>query len=187
MRKRYWVLLAIMMFGGAGNLIGGTDTSARASIDQRSQPSVVRSALPATPRFDATLFVSANSLNLREGPSTGARVITSLERNTQVLAGERQGNWVLVSANGQVGWVSGDYLSGAPAAAIVTAPRRSPPPQSQPRQQMVQQQNAASCPSRQYCTRIGTCAEARWYLANCSWGHKLDADSDGVPCETICR
>lgn len=43
-----------------------------------------------------------------------------------------------------------------------------------------------SCSGRKTCTRIGSCDEAYWYLANCSWGGKLDRDNDGVPCETIC-
>jgi hypothetical protein len=36
------------------------------------------------PRFDATMYVSASSLNLREAPDTGGRVLTSLPRNTRV-------------------------------------------------------------------------------------------------------
>lgn len=41
-----------------------------------------------------------------------------------------------------------------------------------------------SCVPRRTCKIIATCEEARWYLANCSWGSKLDRDSDGVPCES---
>ncbi|MBF0679596.1 MAG: excalibur calcium-binding domain-containing protein [Devosia sp.] len=44
-----------------------------------------------------------------------------------------------------------------------------------------------SCQPRKTCGRIGSCQEARWYLHNCSWGGRLDGDSDGVPCESICR
>ncbi len=69
MRKRYWVLLAIMMFGGAGDLIGGTDTPGRATVDPAVSPAVVRVDVPAAPRFDATMVVSASSLNLLMAPS----------------------------------------------------------------------------------------------------------------------
>lgn len=182
MRKLFWVFAGIMLLGALGNLIGGTDTPVRASVDPGTGPALVRADVPAAPRFDATLYVSANSLNLREAPTTGARVLTTLPRNTQVLAGERRSGWVLVSTNGRVGWVSDDYLSGTPVA-----PAFSVPAQSRPRQQIVPQQNAGSCPSRRYCTQIGSCQEAREYLANCSWGALLDSDSDGVPCEAICR
>lgn len=47
-------------------------------------------------------------------------------------------------------------------------------------------QSRYSCEPRRYCSQIGSCGEARWYLENCSWGGKLDRDKDGVPCEGLC-
>ena len=43
-----------------------------------------------------------------------------------------------------------------------------------------------SCTPRRLCTQITTCEEARYYLEQCSWGYKLDGDSDGIPCEKLC-
>ena len=43
-----------------------------------------------------------------------------------------------------------------------------------------------SCQTRRTCPQIASCDEANWYLNNCSWGGKLDRDSDGVPCESLC-
>lgn len=43
-----------------------------------------------------------------------------------------------------------------------------------------------SCQPRKTCGQINSCAEARHYLENCSWGGRLDRDSDGIPCESIC-
>jgi hypothetical protein len=43
-----------------------------------------------------------------------------------------------------------------------------------------------SCTPRKLCTQIASCDEARWYLQNCAWGPKLDADNDGSPCERLC-
>ncbi len=43
-----------------------------------------------------------------------------------------------------------------------------------------------SCSPRRLCTQISTCEEARWYLTQCSWGYRLDGDSDGIPCEKLC-
>ncbi|WP_352733420.1 excalibur calcium-binding domain-containing protein [Mesorhizobium australicum] len=40
--------------------------------------------------------------------------------------------------------------------------------------------------TRRYCSQIGSCDEAQWYLHNCSWGRRLDHDNDGVACETLC-
>lgn len=43
-----------------------------------------------------------------------------------------------------------------------------------------------SCQPRRTCPQIRSCAEANWYLANCPWGGKLDRDSGGIPCESLC-
>lgn len=42
------------------------------------------------------------------------------------------------------------------------------------------------CTPRKKCGQIRSCDEAVWYLYNCSWGGRLDGDSDGAPCETLC-
>ncbi|MEI9406929.1 excalibur calcium-binding domain-containing protein [Mesorhizobium argentiipisi] len=47
-------------------------------------------------------------------------------------------------------------------------------------------QSGYSCEPRRTCKQISSCDEAQWYLQNCSWGGKLDRDSDGVACETLC-
>ena len=44
-----------------------------------------------------------------------------------------------------------------------------------------------SCTPRKTCKRVESCEAAYWYLGNCSWGYRLDGDSDGVPCESLCR
>ena len=180
MRKRYWVLIAFLALAGLGNLIGGTDTPVRGSVDSDGA-AAERTTAPVTAAFDATLYVSASSLNLREAPGTDARVLASLPRNTRVLAGERRGTWVYVSAQGFVGWVSGDYLGAAPIREAPVVPRQSQAPAR------VVEAPSGACPSRRYCTQIGSCQEAQYYLANCSWGWRLDGDSDGVPCESLCR
>ncbi|MER9910888.1 excalibur calcium-binding domain-containing protein [Mesorhizobium sp. M0050] len=63
-------------------------------------------------------------------------------------------------------------------------------PASQPlglvNRKLVAQSGDYSCEPRRYCSQINSCDEAQWYLHNCSWGPKLDRDSDGVACETLC-
>jgi hypothetical protein len=39
-----------------------------------------------------------------------------------------------------------------------------------------------SCDGRQYCSQMKSCAEAKYFLANCP-SVKMDGDKDGVPCE----
>ncbi len=41
------------------------------------------------------------------------------------------------------------------------------------------------CGSKTYCKDMATCAEAHYFLTVCGLD-RLDADSDGIPCETIC-
>ena len=43
-----------------------------------------------------------------------------------------------------------------------------------------------TCGSKRYCREMTSCDEAMFYLRECglTW---LDGDSDGVPCEAICR
>jgi hypothetical protein len=38
------------------------------------------------------------------------------------------------------------------------------------------------CDGRTYCSQMTSCAESKFFLANCP-GVKMDGDSDGIPCE----
>lgn len=38
------------------------------------------------------------------------------------------------------------------------------------------------CDGRQYCSQMTSCAEATFFLKNCS-DTKMDGNHDGVPCE----
>jgi hypothetical protein len=38
------------------------------------------------------------------------------------------------------------------------------------------------CDGRQYCSQMRSCAEAKYFLANCP-GAKMDGDHNGIPCE----
>ena len=42
------------------------------------------------------------------------------------------------------------------------------------------------CGGKRVCREMASCAEARFYLEQCGVT-RLDGDSDGVPCEAICR
>jgi hypothetical protein len=41
---------------------------------------------------------------------------------------------------------------------------------------------AFRCDGRKYCSQMTSCAEATFFLRNCS-GVKMDGNNDGVPCE----
>jgi len=50
---------------------------------------------------------------------------------------------------------------------------------------LLQPGSAASCGAKRYCGEMADCAEAAHYLRDCGLT-RLDADSDGIPCETLC-
>jgi Excalibur calcium-binding domain len=39
-----------------------------------------------------------------------------------------------------------------------------------------------NCDGRKYCSQMKSCAEAKYFLANCP-GVKMDGDRNGIPCE----
>ncbi len=74
-------------------------------------------------------------VNMRTGAGTGYRVITTLARGTNALAKGRNAtmDWVLVSVNGQEGWVYWEYiqllsgyLSQLPVSDVVTSATAAP-------------------------------------------------------------
>jgi uncharacterized protein YgiM (DUF1202 family) len=60
---------------------------------------------------DATYIWTTNGVNMRTEPNVNGSVITVLDAGTKLtLLGEEQ-SWVLVSYNGQQGYVSDDYIT----------------------------------------------------------------------------
>lgn len=53
---------------------------------------------------------SGNGLNLREGPSTDAAILTAMEEGSVVTILEIRDNWAYVSIGDLMGWCSMDYL-----------------------------------------------------------------------------
>jgi Excalibur calcium-binding domain len=45
--------------------------------------------------------------------------------------------------------------------------------------------NEGSCGSKYLCKDMDSCNEAKYYLNECGLS-RLDADNDGIPCESIC-
>lgn len=46
--------------------------------------------------------------------------------------------------------------------------------------------NTEGCGGKRYCKDMSSCAEAKHYLNDCGVT-RLDRDSDGIPCESICQ
>ncbi|MEJ2673320.1 MAG: SH3 domain-containing protein [Deltaproteobacteria bacterium] len=91
-------------------------------------PAAALSIRPGTPYY----YVNVNGLNLRSGPSTAYKVLTTLGLNERVeLVGSGVGGWLQVrdSRTNIIGWVAGRYLESSPVRYPRSAPRhRSPSP-----------------------------------------------------------
>jgi hypothetical protein len=61
------------------------------------------------------------------------------------------------------------------AAAAPTPSDKAPPAAAR-------SSSSFSCDGRKYCSAMKSCAEAKYFLANCP-GVKMDGDGNGVPCE----
>lgn len=54
--------------------------------------------------------VTTGSVNFRKGPGTGYAILTKLSKGTELTIYSQSNGWYYVSANGQTGYVSGDYV-----------------------------------------------------------------------------
>jgi len=85
---------------------------------------------PPPPPSPPLYFVNASSLALREGPTTGAPQIGTLQFNDEVELLDTSSGWgrVFVPRRNLTGWASMRYLQPAPADRQRSVPRRRPAP-----------------------------------------------------------
>lgn len=70
-------------------------------------------------------IVNADSLNLRNEPSTNAKVITSFAKGKKVYASKTHGKWLFVTDGHNEGWVNGGYAKKATTENNTTAQKPS--------------------------------------------------------------
>lgn len=58
-----------------------------------------------------TMYVKASALNMRSGPGTKYKTITTVKKNQSVTLTQQKGSWGKVKANKKTGWVSMSYLT----------------------------------------------------------------------------
>ncbi len=58
-----------------------------------------------------TLYITANSLNVRSAPSTSASIIGSLKKGDSVQATALSNGWYTIVFSGMTGYISADYVS----------------------------------------------------------------------------
>ncbi len=91
---------------------------------------------PSAPPPPPTYFVTVSGLALREGPTTAAPQISTLQFNDQVQLLETSDGWgkVVDMRRNITGWASMRYLQSYPASGARSVPRRSTPaPKPAPR------------------------------------------------------
>jgi len=71
---------------------------------------------------------TTGAVNLRTGPSTAYRVITTLPPGAPIAVRSCSGSWCLVNASGLSGWVSASYIGGRPYPRYAYAPPPPPAP-----------------------------------------------------------
>nr|WP_256449140.1 SH3 domain-containing protein [Paeniglutamicibacter quisquiliarum] len=79
----------------------------------------LKSASAAKPPAKATnRKVTTYNLNLRQGRSTGTKVLVTIPKNTTVTISQTSGTWSKTTYRGKTGWVASRYLKNASAAKI---------------------------------------------------------------------
>lgn len=186
------IVIAFNVFGNAGS---GANRNAAAvpapppptatALPTFSSPtSTARPSLaPSPPGVEVApevRFVTASSLNIRSAPNTSGDIVAKASTGHEISVLEHGEGWLLVqTAAGLRGWVSEQYTSKERPAPVISRPVPL-------MQTNTAQSSGLSCSPRRTCSQISSCFAARWYLANCSWGGRLDRDNDGRPCEAMC-
>lgn len=66
---------------------------------------------PAHAATSKTKYVTASALNVRTGPSTHYRVVTTIKKNQSVRVTETKGSWDRITVGSKTGWASNKYLT----------------------------------------------------------------------------
>jgi endonuclease YncB( thermonuclease family) len=135
-----------------------------------------------TDRYGRTLgrlFVDGRDVNremIREGHAWAYRQYLkdqSLLADEEYARTNKLGLWGLPEAQQIPPW---KWRHGGSSAVTTAAPAPA----------VTEGDQVFTCTGKRYCHEMSSCAEARFYLANCGI-IRLDGDRDGVPCETICN
>lgn len=133
-------------------------------IEQRSSvsvltPSPIRAAPPRSPPRQVptrTLYATAN-VNLREKPSTAARVLLVIPKRAAVAVATKNGDWWSATFSGERGWIHGAYLSETLPRLVEQSTRPQSPSHSAPRAFIENPQRGAGQPIRQPYVGICDC------------------------------
>ena len=99
-------------------------------VETGPPPSVMVAPPPPPPPPSQLYFVNTSSLALREGPTTAASQIGTLQFNDEVELLETSSGWgrVVDVRRERTGWASMRYLQPMPTERARTVPRKRPAP-----------------------------------------------------------
>ena len=99
-------------------------------------PMVVMDTPPPPPPQPQLYFVNVSSLALREGPTTAAPQVGTLQFNDEVQILETNSGWARVGdvRRDRTGWASMRYLQPVPADRPRSVPRKRAPASKEPAQ-----------------------------------------------------
>jgi len=97
------VIIGLLILFAIGKCSGGSTPTAQ----QNDLPDLADTFSVAT----TTMYVTTATLNCREAPEAGARIMEKLNRGDAVSAGETQGTWVKLDRPGEDCWVAQRFLS----------------------------------------------------------------------------
>jgi hypothetical protein len=97
------MVVVLLVFGGCG---GTEELEGDVGDDTAESLSAIAATIGGQAR------VTASSLNLRSGPGTTHRVLTTMPQGSLVTVVARSGAWLSVQYQGTTGWAFEDYLEG---------------------------------------------------------------------------
>jgi hypothetical protein len=112
---------AIGDLGGDPGDLGETEVT---SLDEES------SSAPVVSLSNGSSARTTANLNLRSGPSTSNRIITTMPSGSTVTVRARSDIWYSVTYQGTTGWASGNYLAASSSGGGSTNPPATNPPPS---------------------------------------------------------
>jgi hypothetical protein len=135
------------------------------------------------------IYVNGDSVNMREGPSTDSRITRQLGRGEKLVERKREGDWVMVSAHGEVktGWVHSSLVTSeepeaSPKNATSLVDEFEHLPRSEQTEKLgdVVNRTAASCVPKDSMRKGKDSEGTAYYLVTCedgnTWMISLRAD-----------
>ena len=109
-----WVIVALMLLGGAGTLLTRTHSAKEAGpmYDEPavSTTSTTDTTATAAPQGDTMYVVAKDGLRMRSEPSTEGGILLTIPNESAVLVIRTEGDWSYVQYNGQEGWCFSEWI-----------------------------------------------------------------------------